>query len=302
MAKILITGATGFLGSSVLKNLLNKNHELIVLTRSSSSTCRIDNLEKTYRSYNLDKFSIREIFKKETPEIIIHTACSYGRYESSITTLLESNLLFGLEILDAAIEYNAKILINTDTLLPKNLSDYSLSKWQFRDWLNLKSSQIPVVNIKIEHMYGPLDSDSKFVGWLLKQMTIKSSKPINLTSGIQKRDFIFIDDAVSAFSLVVDRFEIFKNMTEFHLGTGVFLSVKDFVINIATELEERSRFKVLNRLNFGEISYRSNEQMIPDLDNTSLKLLGWLPIISVDNGIAIIVDEHLSNLDEHENL
>ena len=62
---ILLTGATGFLGSKILEALNNENYSIIVLKRSSSSLWRINHLIGNIQSYDLDKNpSLDSIFKK----------------------------------------------------------------------------------------------------------------------------------------------------------------------------------------------------------------------------------------------
>ena len=68
-----------------------------------------------------------------------------------------------LKLLELCEKYNVKTFINTDTILPKNISGYTLSKYQFYEWLEKFSEKITCINIKIEHFYGPGDNKSKFV-------------------------------------------------------------------------------------------------------------------------------------------
>ncbi|MEN9369979.1 MAG: hypothetical protein RI952_844, partial [Bacteroidota bacterium] len=193
--KILLTGATGFLGSHLLESFISNGIEVAILIRSTSDVWRISHLLQKVKAYNIDKIKLKVIFEEFKPEIIVHTACSYGRKNETIIDVVNANLIFGLQLLEESIKINAKTFINTDSLLPRNINNYSLSKAQFTDWLNKKSNQIQVVNFKIEHMYGIKDDDKKFIPWLINKM-IYDNEEINLTSGIQKRDFIYITDVV----------------------------------------------------------------------------------------------------------
>ena len=62
---ILLTGATGFLGSKILEALNNENYSIIVLKRSSSSLWRINHLIGNIQSYDLDKNTLDSIFKNK---------------------------------------------------------------------------------------------------------------------------------------------------------------------------------------------------------------------------------------------
>ena len=179
METILLTGGTGFLGSHLLKSLVSKGHKVGVLIRSTSNTYRIEHLKPNVQFYNIDKVTLRKVFEEFNPNIIVHTACAYDRKNTKMSTIVETNVLFGIQLLQEALINNVGTFINTDTLLPKNINNYSLSKSQFRDWLIKYSKDIKIVNIKPEHMYGPLDDDMKFFPWLIGRM-LNDEDDINL--------------------------------------------------------------------------------------------------------------------------
>ena len=291
--KILLTGASGFLGSHLLKNFILNKFEVIILKRSSSNLWRINDLSKTYTAYDIDQVSIFEVFEKEKPNIIIHTACSYGRSNQKITDVVTTNLFFGLEVFEAALKYKSKVFINTDSLLPRNINNYSLSKAQFTDWLKKDDHDINIVNLKIEHMYGPMDDKSKFLGWLINKMLTKTKESIDLTTGTQKRDFIFINDIVEVFNLVINNQKNLDAFTEYEVGTGNFISVKEFITKIAKQIEDEKNVVILSRLNFGAIPYRNGEIMTPILDNTKLRKLGWIPKYNIEQGIKETLKNYL---------
>lgn len=289
--KILLTGSTGFLGSHLLESFISNGIEVAILIRSTSDSWRISHLLDKVKVYNTDEIKLKVIFAEFKPEIIVHTACSYGRKNESIIDIINSNLILGLELLEESIRTKVKTFINTDSLLPKNINDYSLSKAQFTDWLYIKSNQIQVVNFKIEHMYGVKDDDKKFIPWLINKMK-NDEEQINLTSGIQKRDFIYITDIVNAFNLVIDKRETLPSWNEFDLGTNTFTEVKEFVLTIARLLEKKYNKAIIQRLNFGSIPYRKEEIMTPKLNNTKLISLGWDYKIEIKEGLEKIIKEY----------
>lgn len=288
MAKILLTGATGFLGSHLLESFVSKGHEVTVLKRSTSDTWRIDHLLHKIISFNTDQVNLKTIFQEIKHDIVVHTACSYGRKNESLLDIVNSNLIFGLDLLEESINSNVNTFINTDSLLPRNLNDYSLSKAQFTDWLQKCSDKIQVVNFKIEHMYGLKDDTKKFLPWLINEM-INGIDDISLTSGIQKRDFIYISDVVTAYDLVIQKRQSLPSWNVFDIGTNVFTEVKDFVLKIANKLEISYNTQIVSRLKFGAIPYRSGDIMLPHLDNRKLIELGWNPKVAVIDGIQKIL-------------
>lgn len=290
MSTILLTGATGFLGSHLLESFIKQGLDVIVLKRTTSDTWRINHLLDKVKIYNIDTVDFKTVFSDEKVDVVINTVCSYGRTNESLIDIINSNLIFGLNLLDEAIKNNVQTFINTDSLLPRNLNDYSLSKAQFADWLSQRSEKIQVINFKIEQMYGPKDDTNKFLPWLMNEMIAKTDD-INLTSGIQKRDFIYITDVVAAYDLVLQKKMSLSKWSQFDIGTNIFTEVKEFVLILAGELEKLNKSKIANRLKFGKIPYRKGDVMIPELDNTKLIGLGWSPEITIEFGIQKILKE-----------
>lgn len=291
MAKILLTGATGFLGAHLLDGLLEKtDYEIIILKRSFSNTFRIDEALKNTRVkfYNIDESDLETIFKENNIETILHCATNYGRNNGEILNVVQSNLMLPLTLLQLAIKYGTKTFINSDTVIDKKVNHYSLSKKQFLDWLKDGSSQINCINVALEHFYGAFDNKTKFTTYIIKSL-LDDAEKIDLTKGEQKRYFIYIDDVVEAFLTIlknVDKFE--KSFTSFEVSTEDNITIKDFVL-LAKDLTKNTNTK----LNFGAISYRENELMNCKTDISELKKLGWTPKVDVREGLARTIKEEI---------
>ena len=286
---ILLTGSTGFLGSYLLKSFVKSGYEVIALKRSTSNTYRINDYLKKVTLYNIDKVNLEDIFKKHKINIVINTVTNYGRIDNKISSILDTNLIFGLKLLEESVNSNAKAFINTDTLLERNINAYALSKAQLVDWIKfLSNKQTKMINIKIEHMYGALDDENKFIYWLINKLKQNVEK-IDLTSGVQKRDFIYIDDIVSAYEIIIQNINTFSNYEEFELGSGNSIEVKNFVEKIYQEISNKQTLST--KLNFGAVSYRDNENMNIQANIEKLTNLAWKPKVSIEDGIKKILEE-----------
>lgn len=286
---ILISGSTGFLGSYLLKLFINSGHKVIALKRTNSNIYRIEEYLNDAIYYDIDKTEFSSIFEKHKIDIVINTATNYGRIDNKVSSIINTNLIFGLKLLEESVNSNVKAFINTDTLLERNLNTYSLSKAQLVDWMKfLSNKNTKILNVKIEHMYGPKDDENKFIYWLINQLKQNVEK-INLTSGIQKRDFIYIDDIVNAYETIIKNIDNFSNFEEFELGSGNSIEVKIFVEKIYEEISNKQTLNT--KLNFGAIAYRDNENMNMQVNITKLQNLAWEAKVSIEDGIKKILEE-----------
>ena len=289
---ILLTGATGFLGSHLLKALINKGYEVVVLKRSTSNMWRLKGFENTFKNYDIDQVPLRKAFEEQYIDTIIHTACVYGRKGESMQQILETNLMFGIELLNTGTFFNTETFFNTGTFLYKYLNYYALSKKQFEEWLQLSSDKIQVVNLKLEHMFGEQDGNDKFTTWILNEL--KQEKPtIPLTSGTQKRDFIYIDDVVCAYLTCLEKASQLKAFNDIEVCTGVLTPVKTFVTLVKETLEKLKGHPIATQLNFGALPYREGEIMEPQVDNNVLCSLGWQPKKTLEENIETFIKKEI---------
>lgn len=279
-SKILVTGATGYLGSNLVHSLI-KEYDIVILKRKKSNTIRIQSLLPQLKIVNIEDLDFPSLFEQEKLSGIIHCATNYGRDENDLDDTVEANLILPLRLLKHAVDHKLDYFVNTDTILDKRINYYSLSKSQFKDWLLFFSSKIKSLNIELEHFYGKGDDPTKFVSKIIKDLVQNESKNLDLTLGEQKRSFIYIDDVVEAFHVLL------KNVNKidpgFHLyqvGSKNQISIKDFVL-LVKELCCNTK----TQLKFGALPYRQNEVMEVSLDISKLETLGWTEQTSLRQGL-----------------
>lgn len=293
MQKIVLTGATGFLGSHLLKGLLyNTDNEIVVLKRSHSAIDRIASELANNRViyYDVDVCDLESVFRDNDISVIIHCATNYGRSDESCLSVLESNLMFPIGLLELAVKYGVRGFINTDSYFNKPnfsypyLLNYSLSKKSLLLWLKYFSNKIQIVNLVLEHIYGEYDNSDKFVFYLIDKIVTKQEPFIDLTFGEQKRDFIYVEDVVSAYLMVLEHIKKHKfTYKSFDVGTGKSIKVKDFV----EKIKELS--KSTTKLNYGALAYRESEIMDSVADIKPLTVLGWKPKYSYTDALKKMI-------------
>lgn len=281
---ILLTGATGYLGSELLRFWIDQGHNLIVLKRSTSSLKRIQGLQSRFSSYDVDQANWEESFNQNIIDAVVHVAASYGRKGESLSEIMEANVQFPIRLLDLAIQAGVRYFINTSSSLPKEINDYSLSKAQFQEWTKQKKDQIHTVNLVLEYFYGPGDDDWKFISMLVKKL--KENVPsIDFTSGKQKRDFIYISDVVSAYDVALNKIEELESGTDISVGMGTTYSLRSVV-----ELCQKTTGNSLTHLNFGSLPDRKGELTTSQADTKTLESLGWKPKLNLNSGIRKLID------------
>ena len=278
---VLTTGGTGFLGAHLVRRLLADGHDIVLAKRSTSSMARIGDLSGRLKTFDLDKNPLEDLFAKRRIDVVLHCATDYGRKETPRSRVIDANLLLPLRLLELAAEAKTRVFINTDTILDKRVSVYALSKHQFSDWLRTFSPQLAAINVALEHFFGPGDDATKFVSRMVTE-TVAAVPRIALTPGQQKRDFIYIDDVVSAFATLIERSaEMPNGYHSYEVGTSRKTSIRDFMA-LLVRLSGNTR----TQLDFGAIAYRENEVMDTNVDLSGLRALGWSPKISLEEGLS----------------
>jgi CDP-paratose synthetase len=276
---ILLTGATGYLGSKLAMAFAAADYNLVILKRQSSNTKRIDALEGKFKSYDIDQFGCKQAFEENKIDCIIHTAASYGRKGETLSEIYDANLVFPVKLLDNCLKHGVKYFLNTGTCLPENLNAYALSKAQFLALLKQQRT-ISTVNVELQHFYGPGDDETKFITFVLSKM-LSGASSIDLSEGTQSRDFVYIDDVVSAYLLLLQNFgKQERHFLNVPLGSGNAYTLRSMV----EKIKEHTKSNI--SLNFGVLPMRDGDVMYAKADIQILEKLGWRPKFDINKGLT----------------
>ena len=292
MAKILVTGGAGFIGSHLVDRLMRENHKVIVV--DNLSTGKKENLNPKVEFYDLDicEFEkIKPIFKET--DFVFHLA-AIPRVPLSVkdpVTTSKVNILGTINVFKAAIDGgvkrvifassssvygNQQILPLKEDMIPNPISPYGLQKLVGEKFAKLftKLYKIPIISLRYFNVYGPrIDFSSDYslvIGKFLKQKA--EGKPLTIFGdGEQTRGFCYVDDVVEANILAMESEK---------LKGGE-------VINVGSEVSHSINY--LAKLIGGEVKYlppREGDVLHTKANITLAKeLLNWQPKVSLEEGI-----------------
>ncbi len=309
--KFLVTGASGFIGSVLLRKLLEQKQEVHLILRKNSRTWRINDLLNKVTIHYSDLSNLDElikIVKKINPDIIYHLATN-GAYSYQVDAdgIIKTNILGTWNLLQACNEVDYELFVNTGSS-----SEYGFKNFAMREidivepasyYAVTKCAQTllcshiarqekkPIVTIRPFSVYGPYEEPKRFFPTLMMALLFK--KDMNLVDPDTARDQIYVDDIVSAYLKIE---ELKKNPGEyFNIGTGIQSSIKN-VVDLAVKVtKENTNFK------WGKMEGRNwdTNNWVADISKAR-QLLGWAPQISLEKGIELTWDWFKSHHDLYE--
>jgi len=299
--KVLVTGGCGFIGSHIVEQLLNQNHDVIIL--DNLSTGRIENIAHLEKNKNLrfiqidisDHSSILPYFNKIN--WVFHLAALADIIPSIVDPLKyhKANVDGTIAVLEAARIHNISRFIYAASSscygIPKNLPTdenakinpqypYATTKFlgeQYAlDWH--KIYKLPVTSMRFFNVYGTRSRTSGTYGAVFGVFLAQKihGKPFTIVGdGKQTRDFTYVTDVVNACILAAQSTSAIGEVL--NVGSG-----KTYSINYLTELLKGEKIY---------ISKRPGEPDCTFADISKIKrLINWSPKISLEDGVKIMLD------------
>lgn len=267
--KILLTGATGFIGQNLITLLLNKGYSIHCIVRENSDTSKIDSKANIFR-YDENIDSLIKYFEKELFDGLIHLASLFlaMHNKDDIGKLITSNIQFGTELLEASKQTKVKWFINTGTFWqhyenerynPVNL--YSATKEAFENIAKyyMETSDLIFATIKLNDTFGPKDTRNKVFNLWAK--IAKTNELLEMSEGEQIIDINYIEDVVSAYNVLINHLNS-KNCNEFNNKEYVLTNNEKCSLKDLSKIFEEVTNSKLN-IKWGGRTYREREVMIP---------------------------------------
>jgi nucleoside-diphosphate-sugar epimerase len=296
--KVLVTGATGYIGSELATKLISMGCEVSIIKRTTSDLTGLDGILDKLSIYECNEStqSILNILGDAKPDVVVHLASLFiAEHESNdVEALIASNLLFSTQILEATKVNNINFLVNTGSSWEHfNNSQYdptclyAATKHAFESILEyyIQTSELSSITLKLFDTYGPRDTRPKLVP--LMQKLALSGDSLEMSKGEQLIDIVYIDDVIEAFLISINRLQLL----EVHGGESYAVSSLNPITlqNLVSKYQEVSGMKV--NISWGSREYRAREVMTPW--NNGSNIPGWSPKVSLEDGLS-----RLSHLEE----
>jgi len=285
--RVLITGATGYIGKNLCGFLQNRQVEVLAVVRKESNLSGIQGIP--YFVYDNTTESLINAIAEFQPDVVVHLAtCFIGRHMADqIEDLVDSNILFGVRLLEAMSSCGVNRFINTATAWQyvgnspyRPVSLYAATKQALEDILVYYTEDrgIKVITLILNDTYGPVDSRPKVLN-LLKNV-VKTGQVLEMSPGEQEMNFLYIDDVVSAYWIAIQRCMSSETPAE------VFdvMSSKAIPLRQVAELFEKVNGITLP-VKWGAKPYREKEIM--KAYQPKKPLPGWKPLISMEEGLQL---------------
>jgi nucleoside-diphosphate-sugar epimerase len=309
---VLLTGATGFIGSHLLEGLLEKKFKVVILKRSFSDTWRIEEFLDKTKSYDLDKIALESAFKENKVDCVIHLATEYiKRHESSkdVEKIIDTNVRFPSLLCQSCLQYGVNYFINTGTFFEYKIQKrpisegdekqaynlYAASKLAFSEILKFYSQNynLRIVDLRLFAPFGEKDNE-KLIVFLIKSL-LRGTK-IEFSGGEQRWNFTYVKDIVSAYIAALSNFGKITGYEDFNVGYNEAHSIKE----VAKKLEKIAKDKKF-MIVWGAKPYISNEIFYVNCDNSKIKkILKWKPVFNIDSGLKATYNYYLKKFREEE--
>lgn len=310
----LVTGATGFIGSALVRRLSSENIAVTCLVRSKQRAAPLAQLPGVtlIEAPSLDTATLAAHLSNVHADVIFHLA-SYGVHQDARdpAQMFDGNIRLLSDLLRLSPHSGLRRFIHAGTcseyglpaadltpidethpLRPTSL--YGAAKASaFLYGRSLASSLgIPFITLRLFGVYGPHESPQRLVPYLIDRL--RNDQPVDLTPGEQVRDFLYEDDVVDAFLHAADAPNL-SPCEAYNVCSSQPVRIRDIGNAIADALD-----KPRDLLHWGERPYRGDEPMwLVGYNSRFTAATPWRQRITLEDGLKRMVSRQQEETHQH---
>lgn len=298
--RVFATGASGFLGSYLVADLMARGHEIAVLLRPTSSYWRLGQLHDRLHVIpgSLEHpDGLRGALGAFAPDAVVHMAWRGVAGSDRNSPVQAVNVADTVGLAELAAEAGARIFVGAGSQAeygpydraireddaPRPTTLYGMAKLAAGSMAMRLCEERGLRGawLRIFSTYGPKDADH----WLIPSMirNLRSGQHMALTACEQRWGFLHARDAASAFRLAITH-EAASGI--FNVGSADAPPLRETVTRLRDLVHPGAA------LGFGELAYRPDQVMVLAADVSRMLALGWKPEVPLDEGLRETVEWH----------
>lgn len=288
MHRVLITGITGYIGSHLARNLL-PDCEVYGLVREPRNLEYLGDIQSSIRfvGYDGTYTCMEAAIESCQPDLVYHLAAYYtgGRSPEQLASLLDANIVLGAHLLEAMAEHKIPALVWASTVMahyrgepycPLNL--YAATKQAFSDLLAYYTDAglLRAVTLVLSDTYGPGDHRPKILN--LIRNAAETGEKIDLSTGVQDYDVVYIDDVITAFRIAGEQ------LLQGEYKDAAFQIVPDCPLTLRETVEKMLQVNRL-ALNAGWGERPASQREMTEKIRFYPSLPNWKACVSLEEGL-----------------
>ena len=292
--KVLITGANGFIGANLTRELLILNAKVHILLRPGAAIWRLEDCMHQLIVHTADLRSEPQIgsaVASSQPEVIFHLATERGSNPAQRMSYVQTGILGAVHLIElmrrsancrlvvagGSLEYGSSEgpISESFPLTPHTLHGAVKAAASILFTQAALADQLAISQLRLFHVYGPWESNHRFLPKAIQSSL--TGTPVNLVSGLSRRDWVYVADVVRALLLAAHPS---APSGIYNIGNGVEHTNEEVLTTIECVLGQ----KILRNRN--ALAPRSTDQTHRHADITAARIaLGWSPQYDLATGI-----------------
>jgi nucleoside-diphosphate-sugar epimerase len=288
--RILLTGATGFIGSHVARALVREGHEVHALVRGQSNLGRIEDLTSSLHLIKGDLLNPTFVLQPSAFDLGLHFAwyVEPGKYlhQPQKEDWIAASLRLASTLRDGgcrrfvatgtSFEYAPSDSPQRESSPTRPSTAYGQAKLELFE--ALQSIDIELAWLRPFYLYGPDEDRRRLVPVVINSLL--RGQETKLVLGERVRDYLHIEDVASAICAVAG-----SQLTgAVNMASGVPVTVREIALKIGEALDR------VDLLKLGALPYAASEPIYLLADNAKLRGTGWKPRYSLDEGLRQTIE------------